>query len=79
MITFPGTSMACPTAAGVAGLVWSAHTDCTSDEIRQALEKSARRPASWSADIQRDDQYGHGIVQALAAHQYLQQHPCAVR
>lgn len=66
---------ACPTAAGVAGLVWSAHTDCSSSEIRNALEQSAKKPAA-APDKPWTPEYGHGIIQALAAHQYLQQHPC---
>ncbi|WIA20356.1 hypothetical protein OEZ85_006187 [Tetradesmus obliquus] len=69
-----GTSMATPTASGVAGLVWSAHTQCTAAEIRAALRKTAVKPANTTAD--RDQKYGFGIVQALAAHKYLESNPC---
>lgn len=67
-----GTSMATPTAAGVAGLVWSAHTECSGPELRAAI--------SWSAaDLGTpgyDNEFGHGLVQAAAAHKYLQENRC---
>jgi hypothetical protein len=65
---------ATPTASGVAGLVWSAHTQCTAAEIRAALRKTAVKPANATAG--RDQKYGFGIVQALAAHKYLEANPC---
>ncbi|KAF6253799.1 peptidase S8/S53 domain-containing protein [Scenedesmus sp. NREL 46B-D3] len=69
-----GTSMATPTASGVAGLVWSAHTQCTAAEIRAVLRKTATKPANATAG--RDQKYGFGIVQAVAAHTYLEANPC---
>jgi Subtilase family/PA domain len=78
-----GTSMATPTVAGVAGLVWSAHTDCTAAEIRAALAATASRPGQLSAAgggvLTRDEHYGYGIVRAHDAHEYLNAHPCAGR
>jgi Subtilase family/PA domain len=71
-----GTSMACPTAAGVAGLVWSAHTECTAAELRAALENSATKPAA-APYVDWTPEYGHGIINALSAHRYLQINPCA--
>lgn len=68
-----GTSMATPTAAGVAGLIWSAHTKCSSAEIRAALIKTAMKPDNSTG---RDQHYGYGIVQAKAAHDYLTANPC---
>jgi Subtilase family len=65
-------AQATPTAAGVAGLVWSAHPECTSDELIAAV--------SWSAkDLGKpgyDEEYGFGLVQAEAAHEYLVANPC---
>jgi serine protease len=55
-----GTSMATPHVAGVAALVWSHYPNCTRDEIRQAINKSAEDRGSQG----RDDSYGHGIVKA---------------
>jgi hypothetical protein len=79
VLTAPGAAaicvQACPTAAGVAGLVWSAHTSCSSSEIRAALEKTAKKPENSTAVWTKE--YGAGIVQALAAHQYLTKHPCS--
>lgn len=80
-----GTSMATPTAAGVAGLVWGAHTECTAAEIRNALLNTALMPSAGAesdtngvgvAGSKRNDQYGRGIVQAMAAHKYLEAKPC---
>ncbi|WIA12437.1 hypothetical protein OEZ85_012474 [Tetradesmus obliquus] len=68
-----GTSMATPAAAGVAGLVWSAHTECTASQLRDAISKSAQDRGPRG----RDDLYGFGIVKALQAHKYLQANPCA--
>jgi len=59
-------------AAGAAGLVWSAHPFCTAAELRAAVSATA-------ADLGapgRDPKFGHGLVQALAAHQYLLTQPC---
>lgn len=75
LVTYDGTSMATPAAAGVAGLVWGAHLNCTAEEIRAALRASALKPAGMAGAV-RDAAYGYGVVQAMAAHRYLQAHPC---
>jgi serine protease len=62
-------------AAGVAGLVWSAHTECTASEIRAAISASARDLGIEG----RDNHYGHGLVQAMAAHQYLIANRCSAK
>jgi serine protease len=65
--TISGTSMATPHVAGVAALVWSYHTSCTAQNIRDALNATAEdRGASG-----RDNYYGYGIVKALDAKNYL--------
>ena len=60
--------MAVPHVAGVAALIWS---NCkpllTATEIRQALINSAKD----LGDAGYDTSYGHGLVQAKAALQYL--------
>jgi subtilisin family serine protease len=62
-----GTSMATPHVSAVAALVWSYNPSWTNTQVRNALEKSAQDlgPAG------RDNEYGHGLVQAKAALDYL--------
>jgi len=60
---FNGTSMATPHVSAVAALVWSFYPQCTAQEIRVSLRKSAR-------DLRvpgDDNRTGHGLVQAKAA------------
>lgn len=63
--TMSGTSMACPHVAGVAALVWSAKPTLTNVQLRSALRATADNP--WN-DAWR---YGYGLVNALAAYQYV--------
>jgi subtilisin family serine protease len=60
---YSGTSMATPHVSGVAALVWSQNTDCTNDEIRNALTGTAFD----LGDTGRDAAYGYGLVQAFDA------------
>ncbi|MBT8142934.1 MAG: S8 family serine peptidase [Gammaproteobacteria bacterium] len=69
---FSGTSMATPTAAGVAALVWSNYPDCTGEDIRDALKASAEDQGSNGPDRF----YGHGIVKAKAAYDFLATSAC---
>lgn len=69
---FDGTSMATPHVAGVAALVWSHHTACSAGEVRNALNVTAEDLGAAG----RDNAYGNGLVQALAAHEYLLANPC---
>ncbi|RUO27481.1 S8 family serine peptidase [Aliidiomarina sanyensis] len=71
--SFNGTSMASPHVAGVAALVWSHFTECTNDEIRAALNATAEDRGAAG----RDNYYGHGIVKAKAAYDYLTANGCA--
>jgi len=67
--SYDGTSMATPHVAGVAALVWSqpAAQNCSKDDIRSALEATAIDLGNPG----RDDSYGHGLIQAKAAVDYL--------
>jgi subtilisin family serine protease len=58
-----GTSMACPTAAGVGALVLSRNPSCTPDQVEQILEESADDKGAAG----RDDYYGYGRVNAFNA------------
>ncbi len=62
-----GTSMATPAVAGVAALVWSNHSSCTGEEIREALKQSALDAGASGKDVY----HGYGIVQAKAASDLL--------
>jgi len=62
-----GTSMASPHIAGVAALIWSHHPSKTAQEIRHALESTAQDLGSSG----RDDYYGHGLVRADLAYNFL--------
>ena len=62
-----GTSMASPHVVGVAAKIWAARPDCTNLQIREAIENTAKDLGSSGKDIF----YGHGLVQAADAYQYL--------
>ena len=64
---FDGTSMATPHVAAVAALVWSYKTECSGAQIRATLNKSAADLGAAG----RDNKFGNGLVQALAARDRL--------
>jgi subtilisin family serine protease len=68
-----GTSMATPAVSGLAALVWSNHNDCTGADIRAALKATADDQGTAG----HDDYFGHGIVKAKAASDYLTANSCA--
>ena len=70
---FNGTSMATPHVAGVSALVWSNNQGCSAQDVRGALNATATDLGSAGRDIY----YGHGLIQAKAAHDYLQQQGCS--
>jgi subtilisin family serine protease len=70
---FDGTSMATPHVAGVAALVWSYHSSCSNDQIRAALQASAKDLGAAGRDVA----YGFGLVQAKAAVDYLNANSCS--
>lgn len=69
---FDGTSMATPHVAGVAALVWSHHTACSNNDIRAALNATAKDLVSAG----RDNAYGYGLIQAKDAVDYLTANGC---
>lgn len=68
-----GTSMATPTVAGIAALVWSNHPTCTGEEIRSALKVSAEDAGAAGKDVY----FGYGLVKAADADAYLTANGCA--
>jgi subtilisin family serine protease len=64
--------MATPHVSGVAALVWSHFPDCTGEQIRNALNKSAED----LGDAGRDVHYGYGLVQAKSAYNRLMKKGC---
>jgi len=71
--SWSGTSMACPHVAGVAALVWSHFPNCTNNQIRNVLIKSAQDKGAAGCD----EDYGHGIVKAQAAYDLLNSMGCS--
>ncbi|ADN74675.1 peptidase S8 and S53 subtilisin kexin sedolisin [Ferrimonas balearica DSM 9799] len=69
---FNGTSMATPHVVGVAALVWSNNETCSNAEVRAALNATAEDLGAAG----RDNAYGHGLVQAKAASDYLATNGC---
>jgi serine protease len=66
--SYNGTSMATPHVSAVAALVWSYNTSWTNQQVRDALNATAKDKGAAG----RDTSYGYGIVQAKAALDYLQ-------
>jgi serine protease len=64
---YNGTSMATPHVSGVATLVWSYHPECSAAQIRNALKMTAEDLGTAG----RDNYYGHGLVNAVAAKTFL--------
>jgi subtilisin family serine protease len=70
---YNGTSMATPHVSAVAALVWSTHPACSNMEIRNALNATALDLGPSG----QDHYFGNGLVQAQAASDYLDAHPCS--
>merc|ERR1712003_445575 len=70
--SYSGTSMATPHVAGVAGLLRMYFPDCKAFQIRNAMIVSAKDKGESGCDTS----YGHGIVQAKAAFEYLEANAC---
>lgn len=60
---FDGTSMATPHVSGVAALIWNNSPGCSAQDVRDAMNESAK-PLGAAG---RDNAYGYGLVQASTA------------
>ncbi|MDX1455177.1 MAG: S8 family serine peptidase [Gammaproteobacteria bacterium] len=69
---FDGTSMATPHVSAVAALIWSNHTSCTNQDVRDAMNATAEDLGSNG----RDNAFGFGLVKARAATDYLASQSC---
>ena len=56
----------------MAALVWSNHNECTGTDIREAFKATAADSGAAGHDVY----FGHGIVKAKAAHDYLTANGC---
>jgi subtilisin family serine protease len=65
--TESGTSMACPHAVGVAALVWSVAPNASASDVKSALFNSAADLGATG----KDNAYGYGLLDALAAAKQL--------
>ena len=68
-----GTSMATPHVAGGAALVWSYFPQCSNNQIRSALNATAKDKGSAG----RDNFYGYGLMQLADAYNNLNTNGCA--
>lgn len=73
---FTGTSMASPHVAAAAALAWSYNPSCNNHQIRYALAKTAL-DLDPAAQPGCDNDHGYGLVQAMAANQYLLDNDCS--
>lgn len=69
---FDGTSMATPHVAGIAALLWSHFPACSNADIRAAILGTAED----LGDPGRDNSFGHGLIQARAAYDFLANSAC---
>jgi len=73
---YSGTSMAVPHVSGVAAKVWSHHPKCTNYQIRYVLGLTADQLGGGSGSSSCNGMYGHGLIQAKAALDFLNEYPC---
>eukprot|EP00579_Thalassiosira_antarctica_P015869 CAMPEP_0201945774 /NCGR_PEP_ID=MMETSP0903-20130614/54076_1 /ASSEMBLY_ACC=CAM_ASM_000552 /TAXON_ID=420261 /ORGANISM="Thalassiosira antarctica, Strain CCMP982" /LENGTH=1119 /DNA_ID=CAMNT_0048488849 /DNA_START=137 /DNA_END=3498 /DNA_ORIENTATION=- len=70
-----GTSMATPFVAGVAALVWGYFPQCSNQQMRNVLAKTAKSLTTNGSDCNRKT--GFGLVQAKEAFDLLDKYGCA--
>jgi hypothetical protein len=71
-VTVDGTSLAAPHVSGIAALILSVRPDLRQDQVRHAIESTARKLPGYTFNIQKqngswNNEVGHGLVNAYAA------------
>lgn len=76
---YSGTSMATPHYSGVAAILWSHHPQCTNSQIRYAIAVTAKdvNDGTSNGGSGCDEKFGHGLIQARAALDFLNSNPCS--
>lgn len=69
-----GTSMATPHVSGVAAKVWSHFPNCNASQIRNVLNFTATDIGAEG----KDHEFGHGLVDAKAAYDFIAANGCDV-
>ena len=69
-LVWSGTSFSTPHVSGVAALIWSKYPGKSNLEVRKAMKATARD----LGEPGKDWFYGHGLVRAKAALDYLGSH-----
>lgn len=65
--------MAAPHVSGALARIWASFPNCKADVVRKSIEVSAKDLGAPG----RDNEDGHGLLQAEAAYEWLKQQPCA--
>lgn len=69
-----GTSMATPHVSAVAAKVWSQHEQCSNKQIRKVLQHTAQDLGNEG----KDEWFGFGLVDTLAASEYILENGCDI-
>lgn len=75
---YSGTSMATPHYTGIAALLWSHYPQCSNNQIRYAIAATSKDLTGGNpyANTGCDAKFGHGLIQAKAALDFLQANSC---